>query len=255
MKVIATIPVRLESKRFPNKMLAKFRGKTLLEHAIDNVEKLRFVDRIYVLTTDHELIEVAIKSRIMTFFADGRCATEKTYLFAKAYAADYDAILSWPADEPLINPYEICRVWEERIEDSYIAKKPPPIVTFYGFFRTKKDLKSNLSCKMVTGLKGKVLYTSRNIIPWFKSGKIDQPISLFKKHVGVFIFSKEFMENDAGRAWGSSFHADTLEGLEQNEFLDRDFPVQAYHIKHYGFGIDKKWQLKGLEKRAKKKLP
>lgn len=254
MKVIATIPARLGSKRFPNKMLAKFQGKTLLEHAIDNVKKLRFVSTIFVLTTDHKLIELARENNILSFFTDGRCATEKAYLFAKAYAGGYDAILSWPADEPLINPYKVDQVWERRIEDSYISETPPPIITFYSFFRTKKNLKSNLSCKMVTSLKGKVLYTSRNIIPWFKSGKIDQPISLFKKHVGVFIFSREFMKNDAKRVWETSFSVDGAEGLEQNEFLDRDFPVQAYPIKHYGFGIDEKWQLKKLEKRAKKKL-
>ena len=60
------------------------------------------------------------------------------------------------------------------------------------------------------------------------------------------------MKNDAKRVWGTLLYA--LEGLEQNEFLDLDLPIKDYRIKHYGFGIDEKWQLKELEKRAKKKL-
>tara|TARA_R100000353_G_scaffold176126_2_gene149423 strand:+ start:16490 stop:17167 length:678 start_codon:yes stop_codon:yes gene_type:complete len=59
-KTIAIIPARGNSKRFPNKNLAKFDGQPLISHSI-NYAKVNndYIDEIYVTTNDYKIAQIA----------------------------------------------------------------------------------------------------------------------------------------------------------------------------------------------------
>lgn len=248
MNIAAVIPARLKSKRFPNKLLYPFLGKPIIGHVINNVLKLKFVNKIIVATEDKEIKDY-VKENYPTvevaMIFNCRCGTERTFqYYIKNQKFDY--YLSFPSDEPCIDVQEINNLWKQLSRNH-----KDEIVTFYSKFFCFEDLKSVLSCKIITSANDYMIYNSRSIIPVDKSGNC---ISLdkYKKHVGIFIFSKELLMKKGRELWGSwlSFSAD-ITGLEQNRFIDYGIKVKMYKIKHIGFGIDSPKQVKILETRIK----
>lgn len=75
-KIIAIVPARGGSKGFPNKNIHTFKGKTLLERAIDIGTKSEFIDEVYVSSDNTEYLEIADK------------AGSKTHLRSKKTASD-----------------------------------------------------------------------------------------------------------------------------------------------------------------------
>jgi 3-deoxy-manno-octulosonate cytidylyltransferase (CMP-KDO synthetase) len=59
MEVVAVIPARLASTRFPNKVLAKIGKKTLLQMVYEQIKSVGCVDKIYIATCDEEIISEA----------------------------------------------------------------------------------------------------------------------------------------------------------------------------------------------------
>lgn len=59
MKVLAIIPARGGSKRFPGKNLHPLMGKPLIAHPIDAAKKARLVERVVVSTDSQEIADAA----------------------------------------------------------------------------------------------------------------------------------------------------------------------------------------------------
>ena len=59
MKIIALIPARFDSKRFPGKALANIMGKPMIQRVYEQATKSNIVDEVYV-ATDSKAIFAAI---------------------------------------------------------------------------------------------------------------------------------------------------------------------------------------------------
>ncbi|MEE9143324.1 MAG: NTP transferase domain-containing protein, partial [Candidatus Binatia bacterium] len=57
MTIVAIIPVRYDSTRFPGKPLAKIGGKPMIQHVYENASKVNGLDRVLVATDDHRILE------------------------------------------------------------------------------------------------------------------------------------------------------------------------------------------------------
>jgi len=55
MKVVAIIPARMASTRFPGKPLAKIHGFSMIEHVYRRVLCAKFIDEVYLATCDEEI--------------------------------------------------------------------------------------------------------------------------------------------------------------------------------------------------------
>ena len=58
--VLAVIPARAGSKRVPDKNLRHYRGKPLLQWAIDGAKASQYIDRTLVSTDSHQIEDLAI---------------------------------------------------------------------------------------------------------------------------------------------------------------------------------------------------
>ena len=55
--VLAVIPARYGSTRFPGKPLARLHGKPMIQHVYEQVAKARRVDEVVVATDDDRIID------------------------------------------------------------------------------------------------------------------------------------------------------------------------------------------------------
>ncbi|MCF8019821.1 MAG: hypothetical protein K9L62_10460 [Vallitaleaceae bacterium] len=242
MKVVAIIPARLKSERFPNKLLYKLNGKRIIDHVIENTKKFDFVDDIIIASDDIEFVKSLYDK--YEFIKDYHVTTSVTCGSHRAYKfyltePDYDFYISIPADEPSINPIEINKVLKTAQLNN------DEITTLYTKFYCEDDLISPLSCKIVTCNKHYMIYNSRAVVPINKDGRYLN-LEQYKKHVGVFIFPKQVFDK-YGDLWSDTHD---IESLEQNRFLQHNnIKIKMIEVKHIGFGIDVPEQIEKLEMR------
>jgi len=231
--VCVIIPFRLDSTRFPEKALAIYRRRTLLETSIRIAKKFSFASKIAVTSDkeDQRVIEICEREEVEFVLTSSEmtCGTERVYYASKAEnLKGYNTYISLPIDEPSIDPEEVNKVWKK-------VKNHPTdmITTLFSKFYDYKDIDSINTCKIVDKNK-RVLYTSRAVIPASKSG-MKHPLSSYKRHIGLFIFPKEIFNKYGKRLWAKDINAD-LESLEQNKFIP--FGLNLAKIRHIGLSID-----------------
>lgn len=245
MKVAKVLPFRLKSKRFPNKYITDFEGKSLLEHSLILSNNINFGDTI--ITSPKEDFDKAVevcnlKDYDYDFIPTSKhceSATDRIVEISRNY--DYDIYLSIPVDEVLLLKEEIeSSVWEILNEDEF------QVYTFYCNFFCEEDAVSHLSAKIVMNQNKEVQYMSRAIIPSNKNGTFN--LEKLKKNVGIFIFTAKFLDDlfnkrNIPTSW------DKIEGLEQLRWIELGFPLKLKKIIHYGFGIDVPEQIIRLKER------
>ncbi len=61
MKVVAILPARYGSTRFPGKPLVDIAGKPMIQHVYERTAQTRSIDRV-IVATDDERIAAAVES-------------------------------------------------------------------------------------------------------------------------------------------------------------------------------------------------
>jgi len=264
LKVCGVIPARLESQRFPNKLMAEINKIKIIDRVIINALKLNFIDDLFLATDSKKLVDYCHnnypKLKIHTMYnTQVSCGSERIK-YVSLYHQDYDYYVSIPADEPLLDSTEINLAFNKYYNSNDSCQKiinETYIRTFYSDFKSIERLESLNSCKIVSSnkyftfknqkyLEEFALYFSRNIVPYSKNGMLS--IENYKKHIGIFIFPKEILLSN--NIWKHSRNAEN-ESLEQNMFIENEIKVGLIKINHNYYGVDKKEDIKNLEKLLK----
>src|SRR5215207_8654944 len=103
-RVVAVIPARMGSSRFPGKPLAPLLGRPMVEHVVRRAAMCDLLDAVYVATCDEE-IRAAVErfggEVIMTSAAHER-ASDRVAEAAVGFEAE--VIVMIQGDEPMVTP-------------------------------------------------------------------------------------------------------------------------------------------------------
>ena len=106
-KVAVMIQARVDSKRFPCKVLAKIENKPMIWHIINRIKSIKTVNQIILLTTkrteDKILLKIANDFRVIGFAGHTHDVLKRYYECAKKY--NVNTIVRITGDCPLIDPY------------------------------------------------------------------------------------------------------------------------------------------------------
>ena len=107
MKIIALIPARLESERFPNKLIKKLHGVPIIVRTYLSALNSKLFDQVYVVTGNDEIIDL-IKSNDGLTFKSRKIHQSGTDRIAEAAKEiDHDIVVNLQGDEPLIDINDI----------------------------------------------------------------------------------------------------------------------------------------------------
>ncbi|MGH9706983.1 MAG: 3-deoxy-manno-octulosonate cytidylyltransferase, partial [Candidatus Acidiferrales bacterium] len=123
--VLAVIPARFASTRFPGKPLALIAGRFMIQHVVERVRGAGRVSGIVVATEDERIMKAAAEfgaQAIMTR-SDHRNGTDRVAEVAVHMPADI--YVNVQGDEPLIDPAAIDAVIEAMAEDDEIQIATP----------------------------------------------------------------------------------------------------------------------------------
>ncbi|ERK28533.1 cytidylyltransferase domain-containing protein [Clostridium intestinale] len=121
MNIVCIVQARVGSTRLPRKVLKKICGKTILEHDIDRLKRVKNIDKIVIATTtekkDIEIVNETNRLGITCFRGSEKDVLSRYYYAAKENNADI--VVRITSDCPLLD----CRITENTInyylENSY----------------------------------------------------------------------------------------------------------------------------------------
>ena len=207
MKVLALIPARLASTRFPNKPLAQILEKSMLQHIVERVQLCKEIDQVAVATCDQEIIDhvqslghQAIMTSDLHERASDRCAEAVTKL-EKSENTKYDIVVMVQGDEPMTDPRMLSDVLRPFTDDPNLQ-----VVNLYADIQPGEFASTNC-VKVVMDLVGNALYMSRAPIPVSTDG-IERPSG---KQLGLIAFRRQALQK---------FTELTPTPLEVNESVD-----------------------------------
>lgn len=105
MKVVCIVQARIGSTRLPGKVLKKICGKTVLEHDIDRLRKIKNIDEIIIATTilekDNAIVKECERLGVKYFTGSEEDVLSRYYYAAKENNADI--VVRVTSDCPLID--------------------------------------------------------------------------------------------------------------------------------------------------------
>ena len=166
MEILALIPARMGSSRFPGKPMAQIMGKPMIGHVYERVSKSHLLNLTAVATCDKEIYDyiesiggVAVMTSDKHERASDRCA-EALIKLEELNNTRYDIIVMVQGDEPMIHPEMITESVQPLLDDPQIQ-----VVNLMGKITEIEEFEDRNCIKVVCDLNSDALYFSREPIP------------------------------------------------------------------------------------------
>ena len=191
MKIVAIIPARMASTRFPGKPLADLLGLPMVEHVRRRVALCPLIHDVIVATCDKEIIEAVSRQggkAVMTSSLHERC----TDRIAEAAAPlEADIVINVQGDEPLVRPEMF-----EPLLTPLINKAELACTNLMAEIKDDEDFNSANVVKVVCDRDSNAIYFSREPIPSVR--KAGNLAFTKYKQLGIIAFRKDFLHRFAG---------------------------------------------------------
>lgn len=190
MNILALIPARMGSSRFPGKPMALILGKPMIGHVYERVSKSPVLMTTAVATCDQEIFNyiesiggVAVMTANTYDRASDRCAEALLKLEAENNIR-YDIVVMVQGDEPMTHPNMILEAVQPMLDDASID-----VVNLLGEIKDDAEFEDRNCIKVVCDLQSNAMYFSREPIP--TRCKVDNiPIG---KQVCVIPFRRDYL--------------------------------------------------------------
>jgi 3-deoxy-manno-octulosonate cytidylyltransferase (CMP-KDO synthetase) len=225
--VVAAIPARWGSTRFPGKPLALIAGEPMIAHVVRRALEARSVGTVLVATDDVRVAEAAAAAgaeAVMT----GECASG-TDRVAEAVLGrdDWEIVVNVQGDEPRIAPDNI-----DALVAGMTARHDVGIATLCWPLEPDRVSDPN-AVKVVRSNNGEALYFSRSPLPYPRDEEAAR--RLWRLHLGIYGFRREAL---AAFVALPPSPLEKAEGLEQLRALEHGMEILVLDAPRPAFGVD-----------------
>ena len=231
MSAIAAIPARLNSTRFPGKVLADIHGKPMLWHVYNNVSKSKLITDVWVLTDDDQIYESAISWGARALMTQEDCPSGTARIASVISQLNSEIIVNIQGDEPLITSELV-----DQVVETMEANDSDVVTPVYRITTVNELLNPNIT-KAVRDPDGRALYFSRSPIPYVRDSKTEDWLSTteFWGHVGVYCYQRNVLQQYFELPGGK---LESAEKLEQLRLLEAGKLILTVEIDHRPQGVD-----------------
>lgn len=238
MSILAIIPARYASTRFPGKPLAILGGESIISRVYHRVCRCSVIDDVIVATDDDDICDhvesFAEEGAVMLTSDEHRSGTDRCgevlqRLGNQGYSCDI--VLNVQGDEPFVEPSQL-KTLVACFDDPAVQ-----IATLAAPIADTDELLSPDNVKVVRAADGRALYFSRQPLPYRRG--VDTKHWLDKgqylKHVGIYAFRSEVLP-ELCRLDVSPL--EDAEKLEQLRWLEAGYTIHVALTDHANIGID-----------------
>lgn len=227
MKIVAVIPARYRSSRFPGKPLADICGKPMIWWVYRQLKLVKGLADVFVATDDTRISSVCEELGVKYIMTSDQHPTHLDRLAEVAVKIDADFYININGDEPLMMP--------EYVERFIPGNEVDPSSFYFANAMTKikKPVEVNdvSRIKIATDNQGYGLYMARTPIPYPKaSSDFD-----YMKFVGIQCFSRSALlfcgETPRGRI-------ESIEDIDEYRFLENGKKIKFVEIPAETLSVD-----------------
>lgn len=227
MNAVVMIPTRYESTRFPGKPLVDILGESLIYRVWRQCTKCFSFKDIYVATDDDRIKKHCQDLSIQYIMTSKNCLTG-TDRVAEAYKKirkKYKTIINVQGDEPLIEPTDIEKIYEEHIKDIFTPCCGMTKI------KNEEEFRNSNIIKIVTNISSNLIYASRAPIPSNKNSKF---YSGFKQ-VCIYAFCPDDLETFS---LTGKTPLEKIEDIEILRFIECGRKVKMIEVSNSSISVD-----------------
>ena len=219
MKLVAIIPARLASTRFPHKILFPFHGLPMIEHVRRRALLSEAVTDVYVATCDREIADVVtgFGGKIIMTASTHANGTDRVAEAVKG--VDCTHVLLLQGDEPLLLPLHM------EIFSSAISSQPERDAwNATGPIESEDDLDRHSFVKCAVSTSGRIMYCFRRS-PCFSSFDIQKTFA--RKMLGLIAYRKDFLMRLTALP---ASPIECAESIEQMRIIENAFNIWSVNV-------------------------
>jgi 3-deoxy-manno-octulosonate cytidylyltransferase (CMP-KDO synthetase) len=241
MKILALIPARMGSSRFPGKPMARILGKPMIGHVYERVARSPHVTLTAVATCDAEIRDyvqsiggVAVMTGEQHERASDRCAEALLKLEAQN-STRYDIVVMVQGDEPMTHPEMLSEAVAPMLTDPTLK-----ITNLIGEIHDTAEFEDRNCIKVVCDLNSNALYFSREPIPT----RAKVAMIPMGKQVCVIPFRRDFLIEYTKLA---PTPLEIAESIDMLRVLEHGMSVRMVPTRHDTRAVDTPDDLKRVE--------
>jgi len=225
--ILGVIPARLNSTRFPSKVIFNLKGKPIIEHVYDKAVQSNLLNKV-IVAVDSEETKNAINCRDVIMTSEKhQSGTDR--VAEVAYKFDCDVIVNIQGDEPGIDPLLI---------DQLITLFEDPSVEMASIASTdlqEDDLNNDNVVKVNLDKENNAISFIRNNL---------NPELTYYRHIGIYAYRKNTLNLFTSLAQSDN---EKNHRLEQLRALDNNIAIKLLISDFSHRSIDVKKDLKNYE--------
>ena len=235
MTVAVVIPARLESRRFPRKVLARETGKFLFEHVYERVVGCAGIDLVRVATDSEEVLDAGRSFGADIVMTSSEHVSGTDRVAEVAADLDHDVVINVQGDEPLIEHADLSRLVS--LFDPGEGDGDEVVMTTLATARTDIEGFRDLNIvKVVTGTRGNALYFSRSPVPHSDAlSRESGGVVEWLQHIGIYAYRRSFLLRLAKLP---PTGLEKRERLEQLRVLEYGYTMQVGMTEKRHLGVD-----------------
>lgn len=217
MKVLAIIPARYGSTRFPGKPLIDISGKTLIQRVYEQCLKATKIHKVLVATDDNRIFDHvrSFGGNVIMTSTDHPTGTDRCVEAYNKLQEPHDVVLNIQGDEPFVAPEQI-----DALVDIFLKSNEAQIGTLAKLITDPLEISDPKEAKVVFNAQNQVLYMSRSAIPFIKN--LDPSLWHtqfdYYKHIGIYGFRANTLLEISSMQQTA---LEKAESLEQLRWLDK----------------------------------
>ena len=236
MRILALIPARYGSSRFPGKPLALVHGKPMIQRVYEQTVKA-FPNAC--VATDDERIYDAVKAfggKVVMTSSSHNSGTDRCYEawanYEKESGESFDVVINVQGDEPYIQPEQLMQLGQ-CFEDPSVE-----LATLVKRVKDKEELFNPNSPKVILDKDNNAIYFSRTPIPYSRDVKITEEYvkeTPFYRHIGLYGYRSSTLARIC--AMPQSFLEKT-EKLEQLRWIENGLKIRVAETQYETHAVD-----------------
>ena len=229
MKIIAVIPARYASTRFPAKLIQDLGGKTVIRRTYESALETNLFDDVFVVTDSELIFDEITKNGGNAIMSIKEHESGSDRIAEAVENLDVDIVVNVQGDEPFIDRESLEKIIELYKKDT---KKEIDLASLMREITDEEAIQNPNNVKVITDQFGFALYFSRSVIPYPREKNVG--VRYFQ-HIGVYAFRKQALMDFYSLPMKS---LEASEKLEQLRYLEYGKKIRMIETSHIGIGID-----------------
>ena len=226
-RVVAVIPARWASSRFPGKPLAELAGEPMIAHVVRRASEASTIGHVIVATDDERIARAATTAGAEAVMTGDHPSGTDRVAAAVAGRDEWGVVVNVQGDEPLLAGANI-----DALVRGLLADGGAPMATLCRPLEPERADDPN-AVKVVRDARRRALYFSRSAIPYPRHPELAAP--LWRLHLGIYAFRREALARFVAL---EPSPLERAEALEQLRALEHGIPILVLDAPHPAYGVD-----------------